>query len=124
MTKHDREIVEILEAYDLTRCMRSAAALTGVDAKTVARYVAIRDNGGDPFERVRRPKVTDPFIDKIEELVGKSQGHIRADVVHLRLTAMGYAGTERSTRRAVALAKKAYQDGHRRSYKPWVPSLN
>lgn len=121
MTKHDREIVEILEAYDLTRCVRSAAALAGVNVKTVARYVAIRDRGADPFERARRPKVTDPFQDKIEELVEKSQARIRADVVHQRLTAMGFAGNERSTRRAVAAAKKAYKDGHRRSYKPWVP---
>lgn len=48
--------------------MRSAAALLGVDPKTVARYVAIRDRGGDPLNRPRRPKLTDPFIDKIEEL--------------------------------------------------------
>ena len=45
MTKSDREIMEILEAYDLTRCAHSAAQLAGVDAKTVARYVAMRDAG-------------------------------------------------------------------------------
>ena len=55
MTKSDREIVEILEAFDLTRCAHPAAQLAGVDEKTVARYVAIRDNGGDPFARARRP---------------------------------------------------------------------
>jgi transposase len=64
--------------------------------------------------------LTDPFLDKIEELVDKSQGRIRADVVHQRLVAMGFAGTERSTRRVVAVVKQAYRDGHRRSYKPWV----
>ena len=121
MTKSGRNIVEILEAFDLTRCARSAAAMSGVDPKTVARYVAIRDAGGDPLGRPRRPKVTDPFVDKIEELVEKSQGRVRADVVHLRLVAMGFAGNERSTRRAVAQAKQAWKAGHRRSYKPWVP---
>jgi transposase len=121
LTKSGRKIVEILEAFDLTRCARSAAAMCGVDPKTVARYVAIRDAGGDALARPRRPKVTDAFIDKIEELVDKSQARVRADVVHLRLLAMGFSGNERSTRRAVAAAKQAYRAGHRRSYKPWVP---
>lgn len=121
MTKSGRKVVEILEAFDLTRCARSAAAMSGVDPKTVARYVAIRDAGGDPLARPRRPKVTDPFMDKIEELVDKSAARVRADVVHLRLVAMGFTGNERSTRRAVAEAKQAWKAGHRRSYKPWVP---
>jgi transposase len=120
MTKSGRSIVEILEAFDLTRCARSAAAMCGVDPKTVARYVAIRDAGGDPLVRPRRPKVTDPFVDKIEELVNKSGARVRADVVHDRLLAMGFTGNERSTRRAVAEAKQAWRAGHRRSYKPWV----
>ena len=37
MTKSDRKIMEILEAFDLTRCAHSAAQLVGVDEKTV-RY--------------------------------------------------------------------------------------
>src|SRR6476619_5990311 len=90
-----REVMEILEAFDLTRCAHSAALLVGVDEKTVARYVAIRDEGGDPFSRSRRVRVTDPFMDKIEELVEKSQARIRADVVHQRLIAMGFTGNER-----------------------------
>ncbi len=81
--------MEILEAFDLTRCAHSAAALVGVDEKTVARYVAIRDRGGDPFARPRRPKVTDPFMEKIQELVDKSQGRVRADVVHERFVGDG-----------------------------------
>jgi transposase len=121
VTKSGRNIVEILEAFDLTRCAHSAAAMCGVDEKTVARYVAIRDAGGDPLARPGRPKMTDPFMDKIEELVEKSQGRVRADVVHQRLLAMGFTGAGRSTRRAVARAKDAWKSGHRRSYKPWVP---
>jgi hypothetical protein len=46
VTKSDREIMEILESYDLTRCAHSAAQLAGCDAKTVKRYVALRDAGG------------------------------------------------------------------------------
>ena len=35
--------------------------------------------------------------------------------------ALGYLGSERTTRRAVAAAKKAYRAGRRRIYRPWVP---
>ncbi|MFI6369292.1 IS21 family transposase [Nocardia sp. NPDC050630] len=113
--------MEILEAFDLTRCAHSAAALSGVDEKTVARYVAIRDEGCDPLARPRRSRSIDPFMGKIEELVDKSQGKIRADVVHQRLVAMGFEGTDRSTRRAVAEAKATWKAGHRRKYRPWLP---
>jgi transposase len=121
LTKSSREIMEILEAFDLTRCAWSAAELAGVDAKTVARYVAVRDAGGDPFTVARRPRAIDPFMAKVEELVEHSEGKVRADVVHERLVAMGFSGDERSTRRAVAEVKGAWQDGHRRRYRPWVP---
>jgi transposase len=113
--------MEILEAFDLTRCAHSAAKLAGCDEKTVARYVALRDAGVDPVQRSRRVRAVDEFVAKIEELVEKSEGKVRADVVHERLVAMGFTGTDRSTRRAVAEAKQARQDGNRRAYRPWVP---
>src|SRR5437764_1217307 len=47
MTKSGREIMEIFEAFDLTGTAWSAAQLTGCDAKTVARYVAVRDAAWD-----------------------------------------------------------------------------
>lgn len=113
--------MEILEAFDLTDTFDSAGALAGVDVKTVKRYVQIRDTGSDPLARSRRPRLIDPFTTKIEELVERSGGRIRADVVHGRLVAVGFAGDERSTRRAVAEAKAAYRTGHRRVYRPWLP---
>jgi transposase len=121
VSKSDRDVMEILEAYDLTRCAHSAAELCGVDEKTVARYVAIRDAGGDPFTRPRRVRSIDPFLPKVEEWVEASQGRIRADKVHERLIPMGYAGNERTTRRAVAELKMAWTAGHRRTYRPWIP---
>ncbi len=57
---------------------------------------------------MKRPKIIDPFLEKIQELVERSSGRIRADVVHgQHLVPMGLAGDERTTRRAVALAKTA-----------------
>jgi transposase len=121
VTKSGREIMEILEAFDLTGCAHSAAQLARTDRKTVLRYVALRDAGEDPAERERRPRSVDRFISKVEELVDRSSGKIRADVVHRKLAAMGYDGSERTTRRAVAEAKTAWRAGHRRTYRPWIP---
>ena len=108
MKKSDREIMEILEAFDATGCAHSAAALAGVDPKTVRHYVAKREAGVPVDEPVKRPKLIDPFVPKIEEAVETSEGAIRADVLHERLVAMGFTGDERTTRRAVAAAKAAY----------------
>jgi len=116
--------MEILEAYDSTGCAHSAAQLVGCDPKTVRRYVALREEGsGDPLARAAapRPKLIDAFLPKVEELVDNSKARIRADRVHERLVAMGFRGTERTTRRAVRAAKLAWRAGRRRSYRPWVP---
>jgi transposase len=121
MTKSGREIMEIFEAFDLTGTAWSAAQLTGCDAKTVARYVAVREAGGDPLARPARLRLTDAFMPKVEELVDRSKGKIRADVAHRKITAMGYRGSERSTRRAVAEVKQAWRSGRRRRYRPWIP---
>jgi len=120
MKKSDREIMEILEAFDATGCAHSAAALAGVDPKTVRRYVQARDAGRPVDAPVQRAKLVDPFMGKIEELVETSEGKVRADVVHERLELMGFTGDERTTRRAVAVVKAAWADGHRRSYRPWI----
>ena len=121
MTKSGREVMEIFEAFDLTGTAWSAAQLTGCDAKTVARYVAVRDAGGDPLAKTARPRLIDEFMDKVEELVDRSKGKIRAEVAHRKLAAMGYRGSERSTRRAVAEVKQAWNAGRRRRYRPWIP---
>ena len=119
--KSTEEVMEILEAYDLTQGFEAAARLCGCDAKTVARYVELRDQGVRADVAAARDSVADPYLDKIEEWVERSQGRIRADVAHRKLVAMGYSGSERTTRRAVASAKAAYARGQRRVFRPWVP---
>jgi hypothetical protein len=42
-------------------------------------------------------------------------------VAQRKLEAMGYGGSERTTRRAVADAKAVYRAGHRRRFRPWLP---
>ena len=64
--------------------------------------------------------MVDPFADEVEEWVDRSKGHVRADVVHERLVAVGFDGDERTTRRAVAEAEARWRAGHRRTYRPWI----
>ncbi|MDQ2850000.1 MAG: IS21 family transposase [Actinomycetota bacterium] len=120
MKMSDREIMEILEAFDATSSANSAAQLAGVDPKTVRRYVAARDSGMPVTGPARRERMIDPLMGKIEEWVDRSKGKVRADVVHQRLAGLGFTGTERTTRRAVAEAKRAWRAGRRRTYRPWI----
>jgi hypothetical protein len=118
--KSDGEIMEILAAYDLTGSLRAAAALAGCSHHTVAKHVAARDAGRPLAQPVDRDKVTDVFLPKIEEWVEASRGKIRADKAHDRLIALGYDGSPRSTRRAVAKVRAAWQLGMRRVHRPWI----
>jgi hypothetical protein len=105
----------------LTGTLCGAAVLVGCDHKTVAHWVAARDEagGGLPVRVRPRPRV-DAFVEKIEEWVDRARGWIRADVAHQRLLAMGYLGSERTTRRAVAQAKRRWRAEHGRRFWPWV----
>ncbi len=118
--KSDEEIMEILEAFDLTRSFRDAGELAGCSPNTVAHWVGARDDGALEAP-ARRDQLIDPYLAKVEEWMEASHGKVRADVAHDKLVALGYTGSERTTRRAVAAAKKAHRDGRRRIYRPWVP---
>jgi transposase len=121
--KSYEEVMEILEAFDLTRSYRDAAELAGCSHHTVAGWVARRDRGELPVpgEIVERPKLIDPYLAKVEEWVERSDGRVRADVVFDRLVAVGFDGSSRTVRRAVAGVKVNYRRGHRRVYRPWIP---
>ena len=120
--KKGEEAMEILEAYDATGSLRGAAALAGCDHKTVARLVAARDAaGGGLPDRARSRPLVDPFAGKIDELVDRSRALVRADVVHGVLVAMGYQGSYRTTRRAVAESKRRWRNKHGRRTRPWIP---
>jgi len=118
--KSDGEIMDILAAFDLTGSQRTAAVLVGCSHHTVAAHVAARDAGRAVGTPARRPRNVDAFMDKIEEWVEASKGRIHADKAHEKLLALGYAGSDRSTRRAVAEVKQAYRLGHARVHRPWV----
>jgi hypothetical protein len=120
--KKPEAVMEILEAYDLTGSFRAAAGLVGCDHKTVAYWVRQRDEaGGMPVVERSRPAMEKVFLAKIEELVDRSHGQIRADKAHGKLVAIGYQGSARTTRRWVADAKRRWRRKHGRRTRPWIP---
>jgi transposase len=113
--------MEVLEVFDLTKSYRGTAELCGVDHHTVARVVAARAVGSATgAESSLSSAVAGAFIDKITEWIERSDGRIRADVVHDKLVAMGYVGSERTTRRVVAALKREHRRQHHRIYRPWI----
>ena len=112
--------MEILEAYDLTGSFRDAAELAGCSHHTVAAHVVARDAGRPAGTGAARPQLIDEYLPKVEEWVEASAGKIRADKAHDRLLALGFEGSERTTRRAVAIVKHDYRSGRRRVHRPWV----
>src|SRR5664280_2376734 len=113
--------MEILESFDLTGSLRAAADLAGMS------HLSLAGRGWSPNGTPAVPGrghaglgLIDEFLPKIEEWVEKSRGKIRADVAHDKLVAMGFTGSERSSRRAVAGVKKQYRLGNARVHRPWV----
>lgn len=115
--------MEILEAYDLTGSLRAAAKLAGCDHKTVAHWVRQRELSATsaPLAERKRPAMEPLFAAKIDELVDRSHGKIRADKAHEVLLGLGYEGAPRTTRRWVADAKLHYRRENGRRTRPWIP---
>jgi hypothetical protein len=61
----------------------------------------------------------DAFLPKVE-WIERSTGKLRADVAHDKLVALGFTGSERTTRRAVAAVKMNYRPGRVRVLGPWT----
>ena len=72
--KSAEEIMQILDAYDLTGSLRDAGELADCSHHTVARYVAAREQGRLTAEAVRRAMLIDAFLPKLEEWVQRSRG--------------------------------------------------
>ncbi len=110
--------MEILNAYDLTGSYRAAAELCGCSHHTVKKAVEDRDAGLAPV--TRRARMIDDWRDVLEGWVGESKGKIRGDKAHDKLVALGYTGTDRTTRRALAEIKSQWRLGNTRVHRPWI----
>jgi transposase len=118
--KSAEEIMQMLEAFDLTGSLRDAGELAGCSHHTVAKAVAARDAGRLTDVAAARPQLIDELLPKLEEWMEHSKGKVRADVAHEKLIALGFTGSERTTRRAVAKVRAAYKSGRVRVHRPWV----
>jgi len=118
--KSREEIMNMLEAFDLTGSFRDAGDLAGVSHHTVAAHVAGRDarepTGVGPQ---RRERIIDPWMGEIDERVERSHAKIRADRAFDKLKALGFEGSERTVRRAEVEAN--CRRGWRRVRRPWMP---
>jgi hypothetical protein len=120
MKKSDQEITDILVAYDATGSVYAAAEIADCDPKTVRRYVDARRTGRPASGPVRRTRLADAHLVKIDEWVSRSHGRISARRAHHLLLDMGFTGSERTTRRAVAEARKRWRT-RAGAPRPWVP---
>jgi len=77
--KSAEEIMQMLEAFDLTGSLRDAGELAGCSHHTVARHVAARDASGLTDQPAARPQLISEFWPKLEEWMERSKGKIRAD---------------------------------------------
>jgi hypothetical protein len=110
--------MEILNAYDLTGSYRAAAELCGCSHHTVKKAVQERDAGLPSASR--RARMIDDWRGVLEGWVVDSKGKIRGDKVHQRLLTLGYTGTDRTTRRALAEVKSQWRLGNTRVHRPWI----
>ena len=62
----------------------------------------------------------DDWRDLLESWVADSKGKIRGDKAHEKLVPLGYTGTDRTTRRALAEIKSQWRLGNTRVHRPWI----
>jgi hypothetical protein len=110
--------MDILNAYHLTGTYRAAGELCGCSHHTVKKAVDDRAAGVPPA--TRRARMIDDWRDLVETWVADSKGKIRADKAHDKLVALGYTGSDRTTRRAVAQIKAQWRLANTRVHRPWI----
>lgn len=119
--------MDVVAAYESVGTYRGAAAMCGVDAKTVKRTIAKRDAGVLDDERVARAAVvrnTDVAAELVADRVAETRAKISAKRLLPAARAVGYAGSARNFRRLVAEKKRAWRaEQGRREHRPgvWLP---
>lgn len=121
--KSGRQQVDMIALYEELGSYRAVAAIVGCDHKTVKRYVELAGEQGQLAPVRHRARITDSFAALIRARIEATKGQITARRLCRTLRAAGYAGSERSLRRAVAAEKDAYRRrvaAEGRVYRPWV----
>jgi transposase len=118
--------MDVVAAYRDVGTYRAAAAMCGVDPKTVKRIVTARERGElDEQRRGRAPvaKNTDGVRDVVAAEVARTRARMSAKRLLPAARAAGYAGSPRNFRRLVAEQKKLWRAANGRQRRPavWTP---
>ena len=114
--------MDIITAYQELGSYRAAAKLCGTTDKTVKQVVERQQLGQLAYRTPpRQAHNTDSTRDLIHQRVAATDGRITAKRLLPRARAVGYTGSARNFRRAVAAIKTQWRQ-RRRVYRPWVPS--
>jgi hypothetical protein len=116
--KSAEEIMNMLEAFDLTGSLVMPASSPGSDI-TPSPGTSQPERAARAARPVVRPQLIDEFLPRVQ-WIERSTGKRRADVAHDKLVALGFTGSERTTRRAVAAVKKNYRPGRVRVLGSWT----
>ncbi len=113
--------MDMTAAYREVGSYRSAADICGTTPKTVKRAVLAAEGSVGGPEHVRHNY--DDVADVVAERVAKTKGRISAKRLLPVVRAVGYTGSPRNFRRAVAEAKAAWRADHHRGRRPgvWAP---
>ena len=119
--KSERERMDIIAAYNDLGSFRGAAAVCGVDPKTVKAAV-LRRSAPSPTRAARQHNF-DVVSDVVAGRVAKTSARISAKRLLPEAQAAGYAGSARNFRRLVARAKRAWRADNHRGRRPgaWAP---
>ena len=117
--------MDIVAAFNDVGSYRGAAAICGVDHKTVKRALlrAVEPATGEQPERSARQHNYDEVAGFVAERVEKTRGRMSAKRLLPEARAAGYDGSARNFRRLVAKAKRDWRAGNHRGRRPgnWAP---
>lgn len=118
--------MDVVAAYMDVGTYRGAAAMCGVDPKTVKRIVTAHERGELDQDRARRAPVaknTDVVRDLVVTEVAQKKARISAKRLLPKARAAGYTGSPRNFRRVVADVKREWRAANGRQRRPavWVP---
>ena len=122
-----RENMDVIAAFENVGTYRGAAAMCGVDPKTVKRKVEERAKGS--LGATRKPRVSKPSNTEVARAIvtakiDETRGRITAKRLLPFARAGGYGGSARNFRRLVAEVRRAWrleQGRHQRRPAVWPP---
>lgn len=121
-----RKTMDVVAAFRDVGTYRGAAAICGVDPKTVKRKVLAHEAGELDDQRARRasvPRNIDVVRALVAQRVDKTKTKVTAKRLLVEARAEGYAGSARNFRRLVAEEKTRWRAANGRQRRPavWAP---